>query len=93
MALVKWWATRYGSGGTERDHGVALFHRLAKSMPEPSCELLLFATFAQVYGRADGFDLPALMPQADTQRYAEMVREDRSLRLAGCTSTASGGRN
>ena len=142
--LVKWWATRYGSGGTERDHGVALYHRLAKSMLEPSCELLLFATFAQVYGRADGFDLPALIPQvylhydpytqreraapgplarqrmdfllllpnrqrvvievdgrqhyadkdgqANTQRYAEMVREDRSLRLAGYDIYRFGGK-
>jgi hypothetical protein len=144
--LVKWWAAQHGPGGTERDHAVALYHRLTKSMPEPSssCELLLFTTFAQVYGHPDGFDLPALIPQvylhydpytqreraapgplvrqrmdfllllpnrqrvvievdgrqhyadedgrANTERYAEMVREDRSLRLTGYDVYRFGGK-
>jgi hypothetical protein len=142
--LTRWWAAQHGPEGTERDHAIALYHRLAKSMPEPSCELLLFTTFAQVYGRPGGFDLPALIPQvylhydpytqreratpgpltrqrmdfllllpnrqrvvievdgrqhyadkdgrASTTRYAEMVREDRSLRLAGYDVYRFGGK-
>lgn len=144
--LVTWWAARHGPGGTERDQAVALYHRLAKSMSEPSssCELLLFTTFAEIYGRPDGMGLPALVPQvylhydpytqrwraapgplarqrmdfllllpnrqrvvievdgrqhyadeqgrADTDRYAEMVREDRSLRLAGYDVYRFGGK-
>lgn len=98
-------------------------------------ERLIFKTYAELYARPDGFDLPALIPQvylhydpytrrerggpgplvrqrmdfllllpdrkrivievdgrqhyadndgnADSGRYAEMVREDRALRLAG----------
>jgi very-short-patch-repair endonuclease len=135
-ALVSWWAAQHRPGGTEREHAVALYHRLVKSMPEQtsSRELLLFTTFAQVYGSPAGLDLPTLIPQvylhydpytqrdrsgrgplvrqrmdfllllpnrqrvvievdgrqhyadedgcANTERYAVMVREDRSLRLA-----------
>ncbi len=142
--LTNWWAAQHGPDGTERHHAVGLYHRLAESMPEPSCELLLFTTFAQVYGRRGGFDLPALIPQvylhydpytrreraapgplarqrmdfllllpsrqrvvievdgrqhyadndgrANTARYAEMVREDRSLRLAGYDVYRFGGK-
>jgi hypothetical protein len=141
--LVTWWAAQHGPG-TERDHAVALYHRLAKSMPQPSSEFLLFTTFADIYGRPDGMDLPAVIPQvylhydpytqreraapgplarqrmdfllllpgrqrvvievdgrqhyadengrASTARYAEMVREDRSLRLAGYDVYRFGGK-
>ncbi len=115
-------------------------------MPEQTAsrELLLFTTFAQVYGPPAGLDLPALIPQvylhydpytqrdrsvrgplvrqrmdfllllpnrqrvvievdgrqhyadedgrANTERYAEMVREDRSLRLAGYEVYRFGGK-
>jgi very-short-patch-repair endonuclease len=112
-----------------------LYRRLDESMAGNDHERLVFKTYGELYVAADGFDLPALIPQvylhydpytrrerggpgplvrqrmdfllllpgrarvvievdgrqhyadddgsASPDRYAEMVREDRTLRLAG----------
>jgi very-short-patch-repair endonuclease len=142
--LTAWWASLRGSGGSERETAISLYHRLLESMTDQTAEQLFFKTFADVYGRPDGFDLPALIPQvylhydpytrdergragplvrqrmdflllfphrqrivieidgrqhyadgngyANTSRYAEMVREDRALRLAGYEVYRFGGK-
>jgi hypothetical protein len=126
--LTTWWASEQRLNGSERENATSLYRRLLKSMARQAGELLLFTTFAELYGRPGGFDLPALIPQvylhygplvrqrmdfllllpnrqrvvievdgrqhysdddghADTGLYAEMVREDRALRLAGYEAT------
>jgi very-short-patch-repair endonuclease len=142
--LTTWWASAQGLNGSERENALSLYYRLLQSMVGQPGELLVFETFAKLYGRPDGFDLPALMPQvylhydpytrhermrpgplvrqrmdfllllpnrqrvvievdgrqhytnddgyANTSRYAEMVREDRSLRLAGYEVYRFGGK-
>jgi hypothetical protein len=133
--LTAWWSLKQGLTGSERDRARHLYRRLDESMSSNEYERLVFKTYAELYARADGFDLPALIPQvylhydpytrrerggrgplarhrmdfllllsnrgrivvevdgrqhysdddgrASPDRYAEMVKEDRSLRLAG----------
>jgi very-short-patch-repair endonuclease len=133
--LTAWWTLKQGLTGSERDRARSLYRRLDESMDGNEAERLVFKTYAELYARADGFDLPALIPQvylhydpytrrerggrgplvrqrmdflllvanrgrivievdgrqhyaesdgrANPARYAEMVKEDRSLRLAG----------
>ncbi len=133
--LTAWWTLKQGLTGSERDRARSLYRRLDESMDDNEAERLVFKTYAELYAQADGFDLPALIPQvylhydpytrlerggrsplvrqrmdflllvanrgrivievdgrqhyaesdgrANPARYAEMVKEDRSLRLAG----------
>jgi very-short-patch-repair endonuclease len=142
--LTAWWASMHDLQGSERESALSLYRRLEESMANNECERLIFRTYAELYGRTDGFDRPALIPQvylhydpytrqergapgplprqrmdfllllphhqrvvievdgrqhyadengvANTSRYAEMVKEDRSLRLAGYEVYRFGGK-
>ena len=142
--LTAWWASVQKLNGSDRENAISLYHRLLQSMAGQA-ELLVFGTYAKLYGRPDGFQLPALIPQvylhydpytrrerlrpgplvrqrmdfllllpkrqrvvievdgqqhyadddgyANTSQYAEMVREDRALRLAGYEVYRSAVRN
>ena len=133
--LTAWWTSKQGLTGDERERARSLYRRLDESMADNECERLVFKTYAELYAKPDGFDLPALIPQvylhydpytrsernaagplvrqrmdflllfprrervvievdgrqhyadddgrASPRRYSVMVKEDRSLRLAG----------
>lgn len=143
--LTAWWISINDLQGGELDSAYGLYRRLEQSMANNACEKLVFRTYAaEFYGRTDGFDRPALVPQvylhydpytrhqrgkpgplkrqrmdfllllphrhrvvvevdgrqhyadengvADTSRYADMVEEDRALRLAGYEVYRFGGK-
>ena len=133
--LTAWWTLKQGLIGDEIDSARKLYRRLDEAIADNEYERLVFKTYAELYAGADGFDLPALIPQvylhydpytrrergvtgplarqrmdflmlfprrvrvvievdgkqhyadddgrAVPERYAEMMKEDRSLRLAG----------
>ena len=61
--LVGWWNEQHPGPGIERDHARELYNRLVKSLGDNPVEKTLFRTYAEFYGHADGFELPALIPQ------------------------------
>ena len=78
--LTAWWTLKQGLTGSERDRARSLYRRLDESMNGNQAERLVFKTYAELYAKADGFDLPALIPQVylHYDPYTRLERGGRS---------------
>ena len=78
--LTAWWTLKQGPTGSERDRARSLYRRLDESMNGNEAERLVFKTYAELYAKADGFDLPALIPQVylHYDPYTRLERGGRS---------------
>jgi very-short-patch-repair endonuclease len=78
--LVDWWITTQRlPPGDQRQHALALYERLKRSLAGNGAEELMFHTYCELYGRPGGFDLPALVPQVylHYDPYTRRQRRDR----------------
>jgi hypothetical protein len=57
--LTAWWATKERPIGSARLRARDLYRRLDKSMAGNDHKRLILNTYAELYARPDGFDLPA----------------------------------
>jgi hypothetical protein len=77
--LTEWWAGKHCSADPARD----LYQRLSRSLASPP-ERLLFRTYCERYGRADGASIPALLPQVylhyDPYTRAERINQVGEIR-------------